>query len=424
MSTGVSTDYGYTNSTAYQREQAAKTEESEGKVTYQSFLKLLTTQLSNQDPLNPMEDIDFTGQLAQLQALDEQMAMTKTMKSMRTDTQLQAGTAMIGKYVVGTDSTGVEGKGLVTRVVQNSDGVFVELANEQLIEVSSINNVWNDANSMNQDLAGSGYAINKWVEAGIDPETQQPIQGIVETVKMVNGQVVLKLYGGEEVTWDQVTELRTPTDAELIYALPAAVREKLQQAMKMVNKGVTGKDDDGNVVYGIVGGYDIIDGKVYVLLYTPEDWENPEAIQYDNITSGPRKPTAADAARSMDGLWVTGLDKDGKDLSGVVVGAEENNDGMALILDSGERVYFDTIKDIRQPEGAEQARMHGKYIEGTSTGGEEAGGVAIKKLEVGGKLAFLLHTGEIVLCENITGVRNATDEEAKAAAEVEDALEE
>ncbi len=425
MSASALADLGYTSSTSYQREQAEKAGENSGQVSYQSFLKLLTTQLANQDPMNPMEDIDFTGQLAQLQALDEQMEMTKALKAMRTDTQLQAGTAMIGKYVQGIDESGNEATGLVERVVQNSKGVFVELAGDvtRRIDVGSINNVWDDPNDMSRDIIGSGNAIGKWVEAGVNPETKEPIRGIVKTVKMQGGQVVIELYGGEEVTWDQITELRPPTTAEEIYVYPAAIRERILEAIKMPDSGITGKNADGETVNGIVmPAYNVVDGKVFVYLYNPDDPENPIAVNVDSITSGPRKPNASDARNSLTGFWVTGLDTAGNDLSGIVVGAEDNEDGMALILDSGERLYFDAVKELRLAEGAEQARMHGMFIEGAGTDGEAAGGVAIEKILLDGKLGFRLHTGAIVLCENITNVRDATDDEARAAQEIEDAL--
>ena len=37
------------------------------------FLQLLTTQLKNQDPMNPMEDMDFIGQMAQFSSLEQML---------------------------------------------------------------------------------------------------------------------------------------------------------------------------------------------------------------------------------------------------------------------------------------------------------------------------------------------------------------
>lgn len=45
-----------------------------------AFLKLLTTQLSNQDPLSPMEDREFIAQLAQFSSLEQMTELNKTME--------------------------------------------------------------------------------------------------------------------------------------------------------------------------------------------------------------------------------------------------------------------------------------------------------------------------------------------------------
>ena len=42
------------------------------------FLKLLTTQLQNQDPMNPMEDMDFIGQMAQFSSLEQMLNLGKS----------------------------------------------------------------------------------------------------------------------------------------------------------------------------------------------------------------------------------------------------------------------------------------------------------------------------------------------------------
>lgn len=50
------------------------------KLDKDAFLRLLTTQLSNQDPLNPMEDKDFIAQMAQFSSLEQLQNMNETMQ--------------------------------------------------------------------------------------------------------------------------------------------------------------------------------------------------------------------------------------------------------------------------------------------------------------------------------------------------------
>ncbi|KJV08303.1 hypothetical protein VZ95_18670, partial [Elstera litoralis] len=41
--------------------------------TYDNFLKLLTTQLKNQDPLDPTDSSEFTNQLVQFSQVEQQI---------------------------------------------------------------------------------------------------------------------------------------------------------------------------------------------------------------------------------------------------------------------------------------------------------------------------------------------------------------
>lgn len=67
------------------------------------FLKLLTTQLRYQDPLNPIEDQEFIAQLAQFSSLEQMQNLNTTMEeanaAQQTLTALGQATSMLGREV-------------------------------------------------------------------------------------------------------------------------------------------------------------------------------------------------------------------------------------------------------------------------------------------------------------------------------------
>ncbi|MDE3838522.1 flagellar hook assembly protein FlgD [Bacillus methanolicus] len=88
------------------------------------FLKILMTQLQNQDPLNPMQDKDFIAQMAQFSTLEQITNMGKSLenflKSQEQNYMLQA-SMMIGKTVTFLDANNEE-KTAVVKSVSFKDG--------------------------------------------------------------------------------------------------------------------------------------------------------------------------------------------------------------------------------------------------------------------------------------------------------------
>ena len=63
------------------------------------FLKLLTTQLKNQDPLNPMDNAQMTSQLAQISTVDGIEKLNATLQkllSSTVDTETMQAAALVG----------------------------------------------------------------------------------------------------------------------------------------------------------------------------------------------------------------------------------------------------------------------------------------------------------------------------------------
>ena len=62
----------------YVYSQTNSTRKVGGELGMDEFLKLLVTQLQNQDPLSPMEDKEFIAQMAQFNSLEQLKAMNQT----------------------------------------------------------------------------------------------------------------------------------------------------------------------------------------------------------------------------------------------------------------------------------------------------------------------------------------------------------
>jgi len=81
----------------------------------QTFLKLLTTQLKNQDPLSPTDTTQMTQQITSMTGVEQQLVtndLLAALVGMNTGTNLSEGVSMIGKQVTATtdNSTLKDGK--------------------------------------------------------------------------------------------------------------------------------------------------------------------------------------------------------------------------------------------------------------------------------------------------------------------------
>lgn len=71
-----------------------------------AFLSLLTTELQNQDPLNPMDDTQSVTQLAQFQALQSQVSLADSFQNFQQNFAVSQAASIIG-LTVAVNTNGV-----------------------------------------------------------------------------------------------------------------------------------------------------------------------------------------------------------------------------------------------------------------------------------------------------------------------------
>ena len=88
------------------------------------FLKLFVAQLQHQDPMNPMEDGDFMGQMASFSTLEQVTNMAAANQAIATNLQLSQSVGLIGRTVTWMDESDATHTGVVEKVTQ-IDGTSV-----------------------------------------------------------------------------------------------------------------------------------------------------------------------------------------------------------------------------------------------------------------------------------------------------------
>lgn len=112
------------------------------------FLKILMTQLQNQDPLDPMDDKDFIAQMATFSQLEQTMNMASAMNRLvesQSISPIVKYSHMIGKEVTYETINKDNQKEMVSSKVlsvSHKDGIALfELANDDIVKVEDIEKV-------------------------------------------------------------------------------------------------------------------------------------------------------------------------------------------------------------------------------------------------------------------------------------------
>ncbi len=146
---------------------------------YNDFLKLLMTQLQNQDPTSPMDTNQFTSQLVQYSSVEQQIATNTSLTQLIQLTQggevLQA-SSLVGKPVtVTSDRIALQG---------GKGGVQFDTTSAEPVSIG----IYSDAGAKLRDAAVDSQAgRNTWTWDGKDNQGNTVADGAYRTV--VSGQM-------------------------------------------------------------------------------------------------------------------------------------------------------------------------------------------------------------------------------------------
>jgi flagellar basal-body rod modification protein FlgD len=104
--------------------QRTTSTETSSTATYDNFLKLLMTQMKNQDPTEPMKSTDYMAQLATFSQVEQTVKSNSKLDALLASSALSQADSVIGRTV-----TTADGKisGQVSSVTITSEGAVAKL---------------------------------------------------------------------------------------------------------------------------------------------------------------------------------------------------------------------------------------------------------------------------------------------------------
>ncbi len=101
------------------------------------FLKILITQLTHQNPLEPMEDKEFIAQMAQFSSLEQMTNIASGMENLANFSMINA-VSFIDRTVTYVDGEGSLQEATVTGVAFDNGAVVLALDNDSAIYLDSV----------------------------------------------------------------------------------------------------------------------------------------------------------------------------------------------------------------------------------------------------------------------------------------------
>ncbi|MCB4456264.1 FlgD immunoglobulin-like domain containing protein [Leisingera sp. McT4-56] len=192
---------------------------------FETFVKMLTAQATNQDPLEPLDSTEYAAQLAQFSMVEQQTKSNTLLEGLQSQLGLANMAALSGW--VGMEARGVapgyfDGSNeitiapnpaaaadSVTLVVQNANGTEVQRVT---LPVSAEPYQWNGLDDDGNPLEAGEYSFVVESRKGDDLLLQEyaEIYFKVNETRMQGGDVGLITEGGSVVLASSVSALREP----------------------------------------------------------------------------------------------------------------------------------------------------------------------------------------------------------------------
>ncbi len=202
---------------AYNASGGSQADSTDPQVAQDRFLKLFVAQLSNQDPLNPMDNAQMTTQMAQINTVTGIQQVNQTLKSLMDQfsaVQTIQGASLVGRQIV-TQGNNLSVKDGVAQ------GSFSLSSSVDALTVDVVDSAGTILGTLNLGPKSAGMHSFEWPLGDVDPSRVAGMQVTatsggqsvavtplsrqrVEAVGLVDGSLRLRTESGGSVGYSDV----------------------------------------------------------------------------------------------------------------------------------------------------------------------------------------------------------------------------
>lgn len=233
-------------------ESRYKSYEEHTQLDKNGFLKLLSFQLQNQNPLEPMDQKDFAADLAQFSQLEQMTNMNANIEKLGGNAAYEEkffGASFLGKEIftegqtVNYDGSATgplipfhldrRAENLIVRLYDDKGQIMAQIEHGQMPEGNqSIR--WNGISTDGTRAPSGEYQVEVigWDDAGIHFPGQTHSSGLVTGVEFDRGDTVLIVDDGRRVFLRDVKSFQLPEQTKQAPVMPSPVSEQLEQVIE------------------------------------------------------------------------------------------------------------------------------------------------------------------------------------------------
>ena len=117
---------------------AASSSDAFSAMSSEDFIRVMFTELTNQDPLAPSESKDLLEQISTIRSIESDIDLSNRLQEMSRQNEIASASTLVGKFVTGRNEAGVEVAGYVDSVSITADGPVMNLGTGYRVSLSDL----------------------------------------------------------------------------------------------------------------------------------------------------------------------------------------------------------------------------------------------------------------------------------------------